>query len=62
MVGDQTLFHRMDMVEAGWCVVEPILGEWRRSNGAEMATYEPETSGPPEADLLTERDGRSWRC
>jgi glucose-6-phosphate 1-dehydrogenase len=62
MVGDQTLFHRMDMVEAGWCVVEPVLDEWRRSNGADIATYEPGTPGPPAADLLTERDGRSWRC
>src|SRR6185312_10446361 len=27
MTGDQTLFHRMDMVEAGWQVVAPILDE-----------------------------------
>ena len=25
MIGDQTLFQRADMVEAGWCVVNPIL-------------------------------------
>ena len=29
MAGDQTLFHRMDMVEAGWTVVSPILDVWR---------------------------------
>ena len=62
MTGDQTLFHRMDIVEAGWCVVEPILEAWRRSGGQRLATYQPGTAGPPEADLLVERDGRTWRC
>ena len=28
MAGDQTLFHRMDIVEAGWQVVDPILHAW----------------------------------
>jgi glucose-6-phosphate 1-dehydrogenase len=62
MTGDQTLFHRMDMVEAGWCVVEPILDAWRRNGGQDLSIYHPGTAGPPGADLLTERDGRSWRC
>src|SRR5690242_19107003 len=26
MIGDQTLFQRADMVEAGWCVVSPQIG------------------------------------
>ena len=25
MIGDATLFQRADMVEAGWCVVSPVL-------------------------------------
>jgi glucose-6-phosphate 1-dehydrogenase len=25
MIGDQTLFQRADMVEAGWSVVNPVL-------------------------------------
>src|SRR5829696_2163096 len=29
MMGDSTLFHRSDMVEAGWCVVTPILDVWK---------------------------------
>ena len=29
MIGDQTLFQRADMVEAGWCVVSPVLDVWR---------------------------------
>ena len=29
MLGDATLFQRADMVETGWCVVQPILDVWR---------------------------------
>ena len=61
MAGDQTLFHRMDMVEAGWCVVDPILEAWQRDTRSKIPTYEPGTWGPAEADLLIEHDGRSWR-
>jgi glucose-6-phosphate 1-dehydrogenase len=61
MIGDQTLFHRMDMVEAGWQVVEPILEDWNKNARAHLPVYEPGTWGPAEADLLIERDGREWR-
>jgi glucose-6-phosphate 1-dehydrogenase len=61
MVGDQTLFHRMDMVEAGWQVVAPILDEWRKDTRSRVPGYEPGSWGPSEADLLIERDGREWR-
>ena len=62
MIGDQTLFHRMDMVEAGWRVVQPILDAWRRSPPLHFPNYESGTWGPPEADLLLERGDRQWRC
>ena len=29
MIGDQTLFQRADMVEAGWSVVNPVLDLWK---------------------------------
>jgi glucose-6-phosphate 1-dehydrogenase len=61
MTGDQTLFHRMDMVEAGWQAVAPILDEWKNNASSRVPTYEPGTWGPSEADLLIERDGRQWR-
>jgi glucose-6-phosphate 1-dehydrogenase len=61
MTGDQTNFHRMDMVEAGWQVVQPILDEWKRDTRSRIPTYPPGSSGPPEADVLIERDGREWR-
>ena len=62
MAGDQTLFHRMDMVEAGWCVVEPMLQAWRESEERTLPTHEQRTPGPPQAAALIERDGRRWRC
>jgi glucose-6-phosphate 1-dehydrogenase len=62
MTGDQTLFHRMDMVEAGWQAVAPILEEWKRDTRARVPTYPAGSWGPPEADVLIERDsGREWR-
>ena len=60
MTGDQTLFHRMDMVEAGWQAVDadPRRLEKRR----ELAACRPTSrgrGGRREADLLIERDGRA---
>ncbi|MNC91445.1 Glucose-6-phosphate 1-dehydrogenase [compost metagenome] len=60
MCGDQTLFHRMDIVEAGWEIVEPILRAAREASGT-PATYPPGSYGPAEADLLLERENRQWR-
>jgi glucose-6-phosphate 1-dehydrogenase len=61
MIGDQTLFHRMDMVEAGWQVVTPILEEWKQDTASRPPAYKQGSWGPSEADLLIERDGRQWR-
>jgi glucose-6-phosphate 1-dehydrogenase len=62
MIGDQTLFHRMDMVEAGWQVVAPILSRWRRDAANGLAFYEPGTPGPQQAQELLASDSRQWRC
>ena len=62
MIGDQTLFHRMDMVEAGWQVVAPVLSTWRRDGARGLSLHEPDTAGPGEAQELIARDGRDWRC
>jgi glucose-6-phosphate 1-dehydrogenase len=61
MSGDQTLFHRMDIVEAGWHVVDPILRTWQTETSPPLS-YARGANGPPEADLLLDRDGRFWRC
>src|SRR5882762_9487164 len=61
MIGDQTLFQRADMVEAGWCVVNPILDLWKALPPRNFPNYAASTWGPKEADELLERDGRRWR-
>jgi glucose-6-phosphate 1-dehydrogenase len=61
MIGDQTLFQRADMVEAGWCVVSPALDVWKALPPRNFPNYEAGTWGPKEADDLLERDGRHWR-
>jgi glucose-6-phosphate 1-dehydrogenase len=62
MMGDQTLFHRMDIVEAGWQVVAPILETWQHDNADGLGIYDPGSPGPPEAHELLTRDQRFWRC
>jgi len=61
MAGDQTLFHRMDMVEAGWQIVDPVLKAWAADTRSPLPTYEAGSSGPSEADLLIEQGDREWR-
>ncbi|MCE9594005.1 MAG: glucose-6-phosphate dehydrogenase [Planctomycetes bacterium] len=61
MLGDQTLFQRADMVEASWSVVAPILDVWQALPPRGFPNYAAGTWGPREAELMLERDGRSWR-
>ncbi|MEA2601866.1 MAG: glucose-6-phosphate 1-dehydrogenase [Acidobacteriota bacterium] len=61
MLGDSTLFHRSDMVEAGWCVVQPILDVWKALPPRNFPNYAAGTWGPKEAEELIQRDGRKWR-
>jgi glucose-6-phosphate 1-dehydrogenase len=61
MIGDQTLFQRADMVEAGWCVVSSALDVWKALPPRNFPNYAAGTWGPKEADDLLERDNRHWR-
>jgi glucose-6-phosphate 1-dehydrogenase len=61
MHGDSTLFTRRDETELSWKLVDSIAKAWGRAPSAHIPQYEPGTSGPPEADALIERDGRTWR-
>jgi glucose-6-phosphate 1-dehydrogenase len=61
MIGDATLFQRADMVEAGWCVVSPVLDVWKALPPRNFPNYAAGTWGPKEAEDLLERDGRHWR-
>jgi len=60
MLGDSTLFTRIDETELAWTLVDTIVRAWAKTH-APIATYEPGTWGPKEADALIERDGRTWR-
>jgi glucose-6-phosphate 1-dehydrogenase len=61
MIGDATLFQRADMVEAGWCVVSPVLDVWKALPPRNFPNYPSGAWGPKEAEDLLERDGRHWR-
>jgi glucose-6-phosphate 1-dehydrogenase len=58
--GDATLFTRRDEVEQQWAFIDPILAAWAK-DVPPLATYPAGSWGPPEADTLIERDGRTWR-
>jgi glucose-6-phosphate 1-dehydrogenase len=60
MLGDSTLFTRIDETEHSWQLVDTIEHAWLHSS-APLPQYEPGTWGPKEADALIERDGRTWR-
>jgi len=61
MTGDQTLFHRADMVAAGWRAVAPILDVVGAKPDALLHEYPASSWGPAAADALLARDGRAWR-
>ncbi|TML06212.1 MAG: glucose-6-phosphate dehydrogenase [Actinobacteria bacterium] len=60
MLGDATLFTRIDEVEEQWSLVDAIVAAWARDRPA-FPNYPAGTWGPPSADELLGRDGRSWR-
>ncbi len=60
MVGDSTLFHRSDMVEAAWKVATPILDVWGTLKARDFPNYASGRMGPDAADALLARDGRKW--
>jgi glucose-6-phosphate 1-dehydrogenase len=60
MVGDSTLFHRTDMVEAAWRIATPILEAWQYLRPPDFPNYPAGSWGPPAADELIEQDGRRW--
>jgi glucose-6-phosphate 1-dehydrogenase len=60
MLGDATLFTRIDEVEEQWALVDAIVAAWARDRPA-FPNYAAGTWGPAGADELMERDGRAWR-
>jgi glucose-6-phosphate 1-dehydrogenase len=60
LLGDSTLFTRADEVEEQWLLVDAIVAAWQRERPA-FPNYPAGSWGPPSADELVQRDGRSWR-
>jgi glucose-6-phosphate 1-dehydrogenase len=60
LLGDATLFTRADEVEEQWAIVDAMVAPWKRDR-PNFPNYAAGTWGPPAADELVHRDGRSWR-
>jgi glucose-6-phosphate 1-dehydrogenase len=60
MVGDSTLFHRSDMVQAAWEAAQPILDTWGNNPPKDFPNYAAGTWGPAAADELMARDQHRW--
>ena len=61
MLGDSTLFTRIDETEYSWRLIDAIERGWAKMPTSALHQYEPGTWGPKEAATLIERDGRTWR-
>jgi len=59
-VGDATLFHRYDSVDASWRIVNPILDVWQALPARDFPNYAAGTWGPEAADHLIEKTGHKW--
>lgn len=60
MLGDQSLFLRIDEVEAAWRVVDPILKVWAMERGF-ISGYQAGSAGPRGTYRLFDRDDQFWR-
>ncbi|MGC1480271.1 MAG: glucose-6-phosphate dehydrogenase [Chthoniobacterales bacterium] len=60
MIGETTLFHRYDSVDASWRIVNPILDVWKALPARYFPNYDAGTWGPKASDELLARDGHSW--
>nr|WP_321408671.1 glucose-6-phosphate dehydrogenase [uncultured Carboxylicivirga sp.] len=61
MLGDSTLYHRGDAVEAAWRFVDPILKAWKNNNDIKVHGYPAGTWGPDVSDDLIDGDNITWR-
>jgi glucose-6-phosphate 1-dehydrogenase len=60
MLGDQTLFTRIDDVKIAWELLDNILNSPRQQE-IEPFFYPAGTDSFPQADSLIHKDGRNWR-
>lgn len=60
IASDPSLFTRADGIETAWSIIDPLIRSWEDQDSEDLTAYDPGTWGPPEADELLTRDGRSW--
>jgi glucose-6-phosphate 1-dehydrogenase len=61
MLGDSTLFARVDEVEQSWRILTPLLQFWANHPPKNFPNYSSGSWGPKEADEMIAKDNRSWR-
>ncbi len=61
MTGDATLFQRVDMVEASWSIVSPVLDVWHAIPARDFPNYASGAWGPAESDAMLAAEGRKWK-
>jgi len=61
LLGDASLFTRVDEVEKAWAIVTPMLEAWADSPPPAFPDYAAGSWGPEASDALLARDGRRWR-
>ena len=59
LLGDPPLFPRHEEVELSWKILDPVLDYWAKKGKPE--NYPAGKWGPPSADEMMKRHGRSWR-
>jgi len=57
--GNLALFMRRDEVEAAWAWVDNLLAAWNDGE-QKLESYPAGSSGPLQAAMLMDRDGRKW--
>jgi len=59
LIGEAPLFPRHEEVEQSWRILDPVEDFWAEQGQPEQ--YASGTWGPPSANEMLERDGRTWR-
>lgn len=61
ILGDSTLFARVDEVEQSWKIYTPILKHWAEQKTTDFPNYAAGSWGPKQADEMLNKDNRAWR-
>ena len=59
LLGDPPLFPHQREVELSWQILDPVIDFWAKHGAPEP--YPSGSWGPPSADAMMARDGRTWR-